>query len=161
MMDPDPAVLETTQCLCLASRRAARAITREYDRALRAHGLRATQFTLLSALSLTGPRSIGDLAELLGLDRTTLTRNLVIAQASGWVMVRADHDDARSRLAEVTAQGSRTLGSALPTWRKTQKGLTEAIGARTAASLRTLAGGPCASVTSPTARRRRRKSAQR
>jgi len=160
-MKPDPAVLETTQCLCLASRRAARAITREFDRALRPHGLRATQFTLLSALHLTGPRSIGELAELLGLDRTTLTRNLAIAQACGWVTVRVDREDARSRLAEFTAQGSRTLGSALATWRKTQQGLTEAIGAQTAASLRMLAGGPCVSVAQTTARSRPRKETQR
>jgi len=143
-MHPDSALFETTHCLCLAARRASRAITREFDQALRAHGLRATQFTLLSALHLAGPKSIGELAELLSADRTTLTRNLAVAEQHGWVTTRADRDDARARIAAITAKGSRALEAALPAWRKTQQRLTEAIGVQAAASLRKLAGGPCA-----------------
>lgn len=143
-MKPDAAILETAQCLCLASRRASRAITREFDRALRAHGLRATQFTLLAALHLAGSASIGELAELMGVDRTTLTRNLAVAEASGWVRVHADPDDARSRRAAITAKGRRALTSALPAWRATQQTLTASISAQTATSLRLLAGGPSA-----------------
>lgn len=143
-MNPDSALFETTHCLCLAARRASRAITREFDQALRARGLRATQFTLLSALHLAGPKSIGELAELLSADRTTLTRNLAVAEQHGWVTTRADRDDARARIAAITAKGSRALEAALPAWRKTQQRLTEAIGVQAAASLRKLAGGPCA-----------------
>ena len=142
-MPPDPALFETTRCLCLAARRASRAITREFDQALRAHGLRATQFTLLSALHLGGPRSIGDIAGVLSTDRTTLTRNLAVAERRGWVALRADRDDARSRIAAITTRGSRTLEAALPAWCNTQQRLTEALGAQTVASLRKLAGGPC------------------
>jgi len=140
---PDPALFETTRCLCLAARRASRAITREFDQALRAHGLRATQFTLLSALHLGGPRSIGDIAGVLSTNRTTLTRNLAVAERRGWVALRADRDDARSRIAAITTRGSRTLEAALPAWCNTQQRLTEALGAQTVASLRKLAGGPC------------------
>ena len=161
MMMPDPAILETTQCLCMASRRAARAITRQFDEALRVHGLRATQFTLLAALHLAGPRSVGEMAELLGADRTTLTRNLAVAEASGWVAVRTDRDDARSRRAKITAQGTRMLVFALPSWRKTQQRLTNTIGKQTAASLRMLAGGPCVSVAPATARSPHRKEIRR
>jgi DNA-binding MarR family transcriptional regulator len=142
-MPPDPTLFETTRCLCLAARRASRTITREFDQALRAHGLRATQFTLLSALYLGGPRSIGDLAEMLSADRTTLTRNLAVAEQHDWVTLRVDRNDARSRIAAITTKGSRALEAALPTWRDTQQRLTETIGAQTAASLRKLAGGPC------------------
>lgn len=142
-MKLDPAILETTQCLCLASRRAARTITREFDQALRAQGLRATQFTLLAALHLAGPQSIGDLAELLSADRTTLTRNLAVAEQQGLVAVRASRNDARSRVASITANGARTLHAALPVWRETQQRLLEEIGEPAAASLRRLAGGPC------------------
>ncbi|MEO6800343.1 MAG: MarR family winged helix-turn-helix transcriptional regulator [Rhodanobacter sp.] len=134
----------------MASRRAARAITREFDVSLRVHGLRATQFTLLAALHLAGPRSIGEMAELLGVDRTTLTRNLAVAEASGWVTVRADRGDARSRRARITAQGARMLAVALPSWRKTQQSLTDTIGKQMAASLRTLAGGLCVSAAPAT-----------
>lgn len=142
-MTSDHAIFETTRCLCLAVRRASRAISREFDQALRVHGLRATQFTLLSALHLGGPRSMGDLAEMLSADRTTLTRNLAVAEQHGWVTLRTDRNDARSRIAAITAKGSRTLETALPIWRKTQQRLTETIGEQAAASLRQLAGGPC------------------
>ena len=142
-MPPDPALFETTRCLCLAVRRASRAITREFDQALRVHGLRSTQFTLLSALHLGGPRSIGDLAGMLSADRTTLTRNLAVAEQHGWVTSRADRNDARSRIAAITAKGSRALEAALPAWRNAQQHLTETIGEQTAVSLRKLAGGPC------------------
>lgn len=150
-MHADSPSSETTHCLCLAARRASRAITREFDQALRAHGLRATQFTLLSALHLAGPKSIGELAELLSADRTTLTRNLAVAEQHGWVTTRADRDDARARIAAITAKGSRALEAALPAWRKTQQRLTEAIGTQAAASLRKLAGGPCAMLPSAAA----------
>lgn len=139
----DPSLLETTRCLCLAARRASRAITREFDQALRMHGLRATQFTLLSALHVAGPKSIGDLAELLSADRTTLTRNLALAEQRGWVTLRVDPGDARSRIAIVTPKGSRVLRAALPAWRETQQQLLATIGAQAAASLRKLASGPC------------------
>jgi DNA-binding MarR family transcriptional regulator len=142
-MKPDPALSETTRCLCLASRRAARTITREFDQALRPQGLRATQFTLLAALDLAGPTSIGDLAELLSADRTTLTRNLAVAEKHGWVVLRVDRRDTRVRIAAITAKGSRTVKVALPTWRKTQRRLVDDIGPQTAESLRKLAGGPC------------------
>lgn len=142
-MQNDPAILETAHCLCLAARRAARTITREFDEALRPHGLRATQFTLLSALHLAGPQTIGALAELLSADRTTLTRNLAVAEQHRWATLRANPDDARSRIAAITAKGLRVLSAALPAWRKTQHALTETIGIDAAASLRRLAGGPC------------------
>lgn len=136
-------VFETTRCLCLAARRAARVITREFDQALRPHGLRATQFTLLAALHLAGPQAIGELAELLSTDRTTLTRNLAVAERHGWATARAGRDDARSRVASITPKGLRTLTAALPAWRATQQRLTESMGADAADSLRRLAGGPC------------------
>lgn len=142
-MQPDPAILETTQCLCLAARRAARTITREFDDALRPHGLRATQFTLLAALQLAGPQPIGNLAEMLSADRTTLTRNLAVAEQHGLVALRADTADARSRRATITPAGRRALATALPAWRTTQRCLTDRIGDAAAASLRGLAGGPC------------------
>ncbi|MGA9423399.1 MAG: MarR family transcriptional regulator, partial [Rhodanobacteraceae bacterium] len=136
-------IRETTQCLCLASRRAARTITRRFDRELRAHGLRATQFTLLSALHVAGPLPIGALAELLSSERTTVTRNLALVERHGFVTVRADPADARSRIAAITSKGSRALRGAMTTWRRVQSELTATIGTQTADRLRQLAGGPC------------------
>lgn len=147
-MQADPAILETTQCLCLAARRAARTITRGFDDALRGHGLRATQFTLLAALRIAGPQAIGELAELLSADRTTLTRNLAVMEQHGWVSLAADRDDARARIATIAPQGARVLAAALPAWRAAQRRLTAQVGSQAAAGLRQLAGGPCASTPS-------------
>ena len=87
-MSTTPKLTETAQCLCLASRRAARAITRVFDRELRAHGLRATQFTLLATLSLKGEQTISELAEFIDADRTTMTRNVALAEEKSFVEVR-------------------------------------------------------------------------
>src|SRR5215469_10102342 len=96
-VNTEPDLDECVECLCLASRRAARRITRVYDRELRPHGLRATQFTILVMLSLRGATPIGELAEALGAERTTLTRNLALIEAEAWVKIQLDEEDARSR----------------------------------------------------------------
>ncbi|MBI1777824.1 MAG: MarR family transcriptional regulator [Proteobacteria bacterium] len=137
-MIADPGLSETVGCLCLASRRAARAITREFDRELRPHGLRATQFSLLAILELKGPQSIGDLAHVLGADRTTLTRNLALVEDQALVRSRPG-DDARSRIIEITPKGRSRLTGAFAAWRKTQSALTASIGNEAVNSLRRLA----------------------
>ena len=136
-MTPRPELDETVQCLCLASRRAARAITRAFDRELRPHGLRATQFSLLAVLELKGPQSIGALAAALGADRTTLTRNLALIEEQALIRIRPG-DDARARVVTIAPKGRRTVQAALPGWRKVQTALSESIGAGTADSLRQL-----------------------
>jgi len=136
-MNADPQLVETAQCLCLASRRAARAITRRFDVALRPYGIKATQFTLLAALALKGPQSIGALAEFMGADRTTLTRNLAVAEKQSLVKVRSGAD-ARARIASIAVRGRLTLKRAYPAWRKTQSDLTNAIGIGTSDKLRQL-----------------------
>jgi DNA-binding MarR family transcriptional regulator len=119
---------ECADCLCLASRRAARRITRTFDRELRPHGLRATQFTVLAMLSLRGAMTIGELAEALGAERTTLTRNLALIEAASWVKIQPDQDDARSRVVTVTDKGRAAASGALPAWRKAQDATASAIG---------------------------------
>jgi DNA-binding MarR family transcriptional regulator len=135
-----PKLTETAQCLCLASRRAARAITRAFDRELRAHGLRATQFTLLATLSLKGEQTIGELAEFIDADRTTMTRNVALAEEKSFVAVRRHESDARVRVVTITLKGRKTLAAALASWGKVQAGLTEAMGSDAADALRQLAG---------------------
>lgn len=136
-----PRLADTSACLCLASRRAARAITRAFDSALRAHGLRATQFTLLAALELKGPQPIGALADFIGADRTTLTRNLAVVEEQSLVAVRSGKD-ARSHIAAITPRGRRTLRRAFSAWRETQEKLTKAIGVEAANNLRQLSRDP-------------------
>jgi len=138
-VNTEPDLDECVECLCLASRRAARRITRTFDRELRPYGLRTTQFTILVMLSLRGATSIGDLAESLGAERTTLTRNLALIEKAGWVKIEPGEDDARSRIVTVTDQGRVAVEKAFPGWRKVQDATAGAIGSDGAAALRRLA----------------------
>lgn len=135
----DSDLSECKACLCLASRRGARAITRAFDRRLRPHGIRVTQFTILVMLMLRGPMTIGDLAHRLGIERTTLTRNLALIEARRWVQIRTGNDDARSRVVAVTRKGRAAVAAALPAWRKAQDAATAAIGQAGARALHILA----------------------
>jgi DNA-binding MarR family transcriptional regulator len=126
-MISDPSLIECGDCLCLASRRAARALTRAFDRQLRPHSIRATQFSILTMLLVRGPLSIGELAELLGVERTTLTRNLALVEAEGWVNIRPG-EDARSRVVAVTKKGRAAVMAARAAWRKAQQAASAVIG---------------------------------
>jgi DNA-binding MarR family transcriptional regulator len=111
---------ECADCACFAVRRAARVITHHYDRALRASGLRATQFTLLTVLALGGPQPMSRIADRLGMERTTLTRNLKPLLASGLVRV-GQAGDRRVRTISLTPRGHRSALAALPAWRRAQR----------------------------------------
>ena len=107
------------QCHCLAARRRARAVTRHFEAKLRPHGLRATQFSILAALALAGPTPMGALAELLGLERTTLTRSALLLERDGWVR-SAPAADGRERPLRLTPSGRRKLAAAYPAWKAAQ-----------------------------------------
>lgn len=138
-MNTQPNLRDCMDCLCLASRRAARAITRSFDRQLRPHGIRTTQFTILTNLELRGPTAISELAEHLGTERTTLTRNLALIEAERWIDSRADDDDARSRIVAITPKGRAAIAAALPAWRKAQAAAAATIGAAGVGALHALA----------------------
>jgi DNA-binding MarR family transcriptional regulator len=106
-------------CRCLAARRYARAVTRLYEGKLRPHGLRATQFSVLAALALKGSTPVSELAGLLGLERTTLTRVATVLERHGWIEV-ARAPDARKRPLRLTAEGRRKLERAFPAWKEAQ-----------------------------------------
>jgi DNA-binding MarR family transcriptional regulator len=141
--------VETAQCLCLASRRAARTITRAFDRELRSHGLRATQFTLLATLSLKGEQSVSELAEFILTERTTMMRNVALAEQRGLVSSRRHENDARVRLVKITPSGSEILAAALADWRLVQARLTAAMGSEAADGLRHLARDGFTSALGP------------
>jgi len=100
-------------CMCASLRRASRALTQLYDDALRPLGLRATQFTVLQALSLAGKVSQGELGQLLVMDSTTLTRTLRILSAQGWIENRPGKDR-RERWLRLTSAGHHQLKRATP-----------------------------------------------
>jgi len=137
-MIDNQSLFECGDCLCLASRRAARGMTRSFDRQLRPHGIRVTQFSILVVLILRGPSKIGELAEFLGLERTTLTRNLAVIEDKGWVVIRPG-DDARSRVVAATKKGHAAVVAARGAWRKAQQAAAAAIGNAGVGALRALA----------------------
>ncbi len=115
-------------CMCASLRRAARALTQLYDDALRPHGLRATQFTILQALSLTREISQGDLGELLVLDSTTLTRTLRLMRTHGWIAERRGNDR-RERWLQLSSAGLRKFKRASVPWQQLQARLCSRTGA--------------------------------
>src|SRR4029078_11568447 len=106
-------------CLCLAAQRAARALARRFDEALRPAGLTSGQFSLLMSLNQATPPSIGAIAALLAMDRTTLTANLKPLERVGLVETAVDPDDRRGRRLILTKAGHRALQAALPIWKRT------------------------------------------
>ena len=114
-------------CLCLHAQRAARALARRFDAALRPFGLTNGQFSLLMALNRPEPPTIGMLAPFLAMDRTTLTAALKPLQGRGWLQVLPDPADRRSRRVAITAQGVAVLRAALPVWRDEHARLDAAI----------------------------------
>ena len=121
----DPELLfETTLmvkdcCLCLHVQRAARALGRRFDEALRPHGLTNGQFSLLMSLNRPEPPSMGPVASLLAMDRTTLTAALKPLERRGLVQITADREDRRSRILKLTSKGRKLLAEAMPTWKRT------------------------------------------
>lgn len=106
-------------CLCDTLRMTARAVTAVYDEALRALGLRVTQFTLLARAASIGPVESWRLSESLGLDKTTLTRNLRPLQRRGLIAIEPG-EDRRTRLVRATPAGAKLLKEASACWRSVQ-----------------------------------------
>ena len=114
-------------CMCHKTRMAARAITRAYDEGLRTTGLRATQLSVLAAVGARGALSIQSLADVLGMDRTTLTRNLRPLEDKGLVLL-APEARHRARMLELTPTGRSALTKALPLWEDAQRTIRRRLG---------------------------------
>ena len=101
-----------------AGARTARALARRFDDAFRPVGLTQGQFSLLTSLNRAPPPTIGDVAELLALDRTTLTANLKPLERRKLVKVMVDAEDRRSRRLILTPAGRAVLAAAAPIWKR-------------------------------------------
>jgi DNA-binding MarR family transcriptional regulator len=106
-------------CLCLHLQRAARAVARRFDAALRPLSLTNGQFSLLMSLNREDPPSISSVSGLLAMDRTTLTANLKPLERRGLVKVAIDDADKRTRRLILTTAGRALLVAAVPIWRRT------------------------------------------
>jgi len=106
-------------CLCLHVQRAARALPRRFDDALRPIGLTNGQISLMMSLNRPKPPDMGAVAWLLGMDRTTLTAALKPLQRRSLLKITPDPADRRGRIMSLTPKGRRLLVRAVPVWKKT------------------------------------------
>ncbi|SCX18494.1 Salmolysin [Agrobacterium rosae] len=106
-------------CLCLHAQRAARALARRFDMALKPVGLTNGQFSLLMSLNRPEPPPMGPVANLLAMDRTTLTAALKPLQKRGLLSIEPDPKDKRGKRLKLTAEGMAVLASAVPIWTRT------------------------------------------
>jgi len=114
-------------CACFKVRKAARAITKLYEEVLRPSGLRATQFSMLMVTRVMGPVTVVKLAQVMVMDRTTLTRNLQILEKRGLIMIKPG-EDRREREVNLTAEGMEVLAKAVPLWEEAQERVREGLG---------------------------------
>lgn len=122
------------RCLCTALRQAAAQSTAHYDAALAPAGIKVTMFRLLRRLDAAGAISITDLAASVGLDRSTLGRNLRVLEKQSLVH-GGSGPDARARLISLTDTGRETLHKAIPLWQAAQKDFAQLVGTDTLAVL--------------------------
>lgn len=128
-----PTVTECAQmsvsCACHNLRRASRAMTQLFDAHFEEIGLKATQFTVLSALawSENKPLPIGELAEMLVLDQSSLSRNLAVLERLGLIKLEPSPTDRRERIVILTRSGKSTLARGYPIWKKAQSAVADAL----------------------------------
>jgi DNA-binding MarR family transcriptional regulator len=123
-----------TSCLCTQLRRASRGVTHLYDDALAAVGLGAAQFSLLRHVQRLEQPSISVLAEAMGLDRSTLGRNVRVLEEQGLVQLGAGRD-LRAREVRLTEAGLQRVEQALPLWEQAQRELNARLGGDSRAEL--------------------------
>lgn len=122
-----PDLTQPKYCTCANLRMAARTVTQMYEEFMKASPLRGTQFTVLATLSAIGQTPLTKLAEVLGMDRTTLTRNLKPLEKQGLIESQVG-EDRRERLILLTAKGEAAYAKALPLWEQAQSQLIDTLG---------------------------------
>jgi DNA-binding MarR family transcriptional regulator len=140
-------------CTCMRMRRATRRVTQLYDHALEPSGLTVSQFGLLAYLlgasgAPSNASSIGTIAEWLGMDPTTLNRNLKPLVAKGLARNAADSADGRVRVVQITEKGRRALLKAVPFWRSAQTRVDKTLGPQVTAELNELLDTSASSLRS-------------
>ncbi|HLV99013.1 MAG TPA: MarR family winged helix-turn-helix transcriptional regulator [Ktedonobacterales bacterium] len=121
-------------CLCYNVRKAARLVTQFYDTVMEPSGLLGTQFVLLRAIGRAGAATLTRLSQAIGMDRTTLTRNLRPLERQGFVEMDAGLDR-RTHIVRLTEQGRQAMAAALPFWGQAQTALVSRFGQERSAAL--------------------------
>ena len=127
VMDANMKTPAYNTCLNAQLRRTMRAVGKLYDAALRPAQIKATQFTVLAVFAYHTELTVTSLADAMGMDRTTLTRNLQPLLREGWLAVAGDKD-ARVKVVKLTPRGRAKLEEATPLWELAQAAVTEKLG---------------------------------
>lgn len=115
-------------CVAYNLRKVSRKVTNFYQEKINVSGLQGTQFPLLLAIKLNQPISITELAGILNIDRTTLSRNLKLLEKKGHIFMGAQEQDNRQRTVALTAQGLELFDTALPLWQEAQDDIVSKFG---------------------------------
>jgi DNA-binding MarR family transcriptional regulator len=119
--------MSTGICTCGELRKAARAITLLYDNAFKSSGLLSTQFNVLQAIHNIDSMRISDLANKLGMDRTTLTRNLSVLERQGFIKISQGKDH-RARIVTTTQKGRNSVTKTISLWNEVQHKVKDQMG---------------------------------
>ena len=116
-------------CACYNLRRASRAVTQLFDSYFDEVGLKATQFTILAALAWADekPPTIGELADTLVLEQSSLSRNLAVLERLGFIRLVPGEEDRRERIVSLTRTGRAALAKGFPIWKKAQAAIASAL----------------------------------
>lgn len=138
-VEPNAALADAAPrgCTNLKLRRLSRAVSRWYDEDVRSLGLKGSQYSLLSHVVKLAPVQPGALAQAMGLDASTLTRNLRPLLAAGWVAMQPG-SDARSRLVVATPAGAALREQAQRRWRASQERINHTLGPERVVALHAL-----------------------
>ncbi|MFC3321260.1 MarR family winged helix-turn-helix transcriptional regulator [Mesorhizobium cantuariense] len=115
-------------CLLSASRRLSRIVTSLYEEELRPHHIKASQFSLLVVVAKAGPVRRSDVGRYADIDPSTLTRNLAVMVANGWIEEVIAGDDGRGNPLQITAKGRRLIVAIAPGWRRAQQRVRKLLG---------------------------------
>jgi DNA-binding MarR family transcriptional regulator len=133
---PISPLVVAAECYCLNLKRAARSMARRYDEALEPVDLTNGQYSTLTAIAGRQPVAMQVLAEMLGMDRTTLTATLKPLQRRGLISIQLDAADRRSRILSITQEGLVLLREAVPLWKKVQQSVGRSVGGSNKLELR-------------------------
>ena len=122
-------------CICFNLRKASRVISQFYDQYLRQAGLRGTQYALMAHIDSFEGLSLTELAEILGMEQSTITRNVELLAKKGYITVAVHHLNGRKKSASLTKIGQKKMKEAWPFWKEAQDALQNQLGTKQLESL--------------------------
>jgi DNA-binding MarR family transcriptional regulator len=115
-------------CLCAAIRKAGRILTRQYDKYLKPSGLKVTQFSMMANIARNPAITVSELAKLMFMDQTTVSRNLRVLEKCGYVHLEPEVTDHRFKRIWIANMGMSKMNEARPLWEKSQLHTEQVLG---------------------------------